>query len=145
MVHLTRSTKTISNKTLQREWKVIDLKGKILGRAANEIAVYLQGKNKAHYATNIDMGDNVVVINAKKVVLSGNKSQDKEYTFFSGYPGGLRKVSYKSLLEKDPAKVVRHAVSGMLPKNKLRDQRLARLFVFPDEKHTFTDKIKASN
>ncbi len=141
MAQITRATKPVSDKNLQRDWKLVDLKGKILGRVANEIAAYLQGKNKTNYVTHLDLGDNVVVINAKKVVVSGSKADEKEYTFFSGYPGGLRKVSYKALLEKMPGEVIRRAVSGMLPKNKLRDQRLSRLFVFGDENHKYGDKF----
>jgi large subunit ribosomal protein L13 len=141
MATQTKSTKTMSEKSVQRDWKLIDLSGKVLGRAANEIATYLQGKNKVMYSPNIDMGDNVVVINAQKVVLSENKAAKKEYTFFSGYPGGLRRVSYNSMLEKNPSEVVRHAVSGMLPKNKLRDRRLARLHIFANEKHSFANKF----
>lgn len=141
MAQPTKSTKTISAKDIQREWKLIDMKGKILGRAANEIASHLQGKFKVMYSPNMDVGDNVVVINAKKVVLSENKAAKKSYTFFSGYPGGLKTVSYQKLIAENPSEVIRHAVSGMLPKNKLRDQRLARLHVFADEKHSFSNKF----
>jgi large subunit ribosomal protein L13 len=141
MAQITKSTKTVSAKNVTHEWQLVDLKGQVLGRAVNKIATYLQGKHKAAYSPNVDMGDNVVVINAKDIVLTGKKADEKEYKFFSSYPGGLRTVSFKALMEKDPGKVVRHAVSGMLPKNKLRDQRLARLFVFPGEDHKFTDKF----
>ena len=141
MVQITKSTKPESQKSITRKWKLIDLEGKILGRAANEIAAHLIGKSKVTYVPYLDGGDNVVVINAKKVTISGRKAEDKEYTFFSGYPGGLRRLSFKALLEKNPDKLIRHAVTGMLPKNKLRDQRLARLHVFPDAKHTFNDKF----
>jgi large subunit ribosomal protein L13 len=141
MVQVTKSTKTISSKDIQREWKLVDLEGKILGRIANEIATHLQGKNKVMYSPNIDVGDNVVVINAKKVLLTQNKAAKKTYTSFSGYPGGLRTISYEKMMEKNPGEIIRHAVSGMLPKNKLRDQRLARLHVFSDEKHSFSSKF----
>ena len=141
MVQVTKSTKTISAKDIQRNWKLVDMKGKILGRAANEIVTHLMGKNKVMFSPNMDTGDHVVVINAAKVLLSAKKSEKKEYTLFSGYPGGLRKVSFQSLMEKKPGEVVRHAVSGMLPKNKLRDQRLARLHIFANEQHSFADKF----
>jgi large subunit ribosomal protein L13 len=141
MAKVTQSTKPVSEKEIKREWKLVDLKGQVLGRAVNSIATYLQGKNKSNYVPYLDMGDNVVVINAQKVELTGRKAESKEYTLFSGYPGGLRKVSFENLIKNDPEKVVRHAVSGMLPKNKLRDQRLARLHVFAGAEHTFTDKF----
>ncbi len=142
MVNITKSTKTPSEKDVKREWRLIDLNGVVLGRAASKIASFLQGKNKVNYVPNIDMGDNIVVINAHKVVLTGRKIDTKEYDSFSGYPGGRRTVSFKSLLEKHPEKVIRNAVSGMLPKNKLRDPRLARLHVYGDTNHKFADKFK---
>ena len=141
MVNVTKSTKTVSAKDIRREWKLVDLKGKILGRAANEIVVSLMGKNKTQYSPNMDVGDNVVVINAAQVLLSENKADRKTYTSFSGYPGGLRKISYNSMMEKNPSDIVRHAISGMLPKNKLRDKRLARLHVFANDQHSFAAKF----
>jgi large subunit ribosomal protein L13 len=138
MVQTTKSTKTISAKDIHRDWKLIDMNGKVLGRVANEIASYLQGKYKVMYSPNMDVGDNVVVINAKKVVLTENKAAKKSYSFFSGYPGGMKTVSYEKMIETNPSEVIRHAVSGMLPKNKLRDHSLARLHVFAEEKHSFS-------
>ena len=143
MVQVTKTTKPVSDKEIKREWKIIDLKKQILGRAVNSIAVFLQGKHKTNYVNYLDMGDNVVVINAKEVVVTGRKADTKTYSFYSGYPSGMREVPFKTLLEKDPEKIVRHAVSGMLPKNKLRDQRLARLFVFPGNEHTYGSKFTA--
>jgi large subunit ribosomal protein L13 len=141
MATVTKSTKPLSAKAIDRKWNVIDLEGKILGRAINEISYLLQGKNKTMYSPNIDSGDFVIVINASKVKLTGKKAQTKEYTNFSGYPGGLRTVTFKTLLDKRPQEIVRHAVSGMLPKNKLRDRRMARLFIFADENHPYKDRI----
>lgn len=143
MRQVTKSTKPVSEKKVIRKWHLINVSGKILGRATNEVARLLQGKHKVDYAPYIDSGDYVVVINAKKVALSGKKADVKKYSYYSGYPGGLRDVSFKMMLQNKPKEVIRHAVAGMLPKNKLRDRRLARLFIFGDEKHSYTDKFKS--
>lgn len=142
MTKLTKSTKTISEKAIIRKWHLIDVNGKILGRIANEIATVLQGKDKVIYVPNIDTGDYVVVINAKNITVTGKKADTKTYTNYSGYPSGLRTVSYQAQLKKKPEEIIRHAVSGMLPKNKLRDRRLARLFIYADNNHPYADKIK---
>ncbi len=142
MVKLTQATKPIKEKEVKRDWHLIDVSGKVLGRVAPEIAKLLQGKHKKNYVSYLDSGDFVVVINAKKVVLTGRKSETKVYTRYTGYPGGLKTVSFKRMLEKNPEVVIKHAVSGMLPKNKLRERRLKRLFVFPEDKHPYQDKFK---
>lgn len=144
MVQLQRSTKPISSKDIQRNWHIVDLNGKILGRIANDIAKLLQGKHKTDYVSYNDMGDVVVAINAKKVAVTGKKADDKTYTYYSGYPGGLRKVTFKTLLEKKPEEIIRHAVLGKLPKNKLRDRRMTRLYVYPADTHPHADKIKSA-
>ncbi len=144
MTQIHRSTKPISSKQIQRNWHVIDLKDQILGRVANDIAKLLQGKHKVDYAPYMDMGDCVVVINAKKVAVTGKKAEDKTYTYYSGYPGGLRKVAFKTLLEQKPDEIIRHAILGKLPKNKLRDRRMTRLYVYADENHPHADKIKSA-
>ncbi|MEN9327554.1 MAG: hypothetical protein RI947_362 [Candidatus Parcubacteria bacterium] len=141
MAQIKQSTKPVSSKSINREWHIIDMKDQVLGRSANEIAQLLQGKHKTNYVTYLDMGDNVVVINAKLLKVTGSKTDDKIYTYYSGYPGGLKEVPLKTLLDRKPSEVIRHAVSGMLPKNKLRDRRLARLHVYADEKHPHGDKI----
>lgn len=138
---LTLTTTSIKGKDVDMKWHLVDVKGKILGRIAPEIVRYLQGKNKANYVDYLDMGDNVVVINARKVKVTGNKDKTKTYTRYSGYPGGLRVESFASLMKKNPGEIIKHAVSGMLPKNKFRSVRLARLFIFPDENHTFKEKF----
>lgn len=137
---LTQTTTSIKGKEVDMKWHLVDVKGKILGRIVPEIVRYLQGKNKTNYADYIDMGDNVVVINAGKVKVSGNKDKTKTYTSYSGYPGGLRVESFASLMKKNPGEIIKHAVSGMLPKNKFRSVRLARLYIFPDENHTFKEE-----
>ncbi|NTU72614.1 50S ribosomal protein L13 [Candidatus Roizmanbacteria bacterium] len=141
MVNVTRSTKSVSAKNIVQKWHVIDAKNKILGRIANEIAHLLQGKHKTTYVPHLDSGDYVVVTNAKHVVVTGNKKKTKEYSYFSGYPGGLKTVTFETMIEKNPGEVFRHAVSGKLPKNKLRDRRLARLYVFGEAEHPYSDKV----
>lgn len=141
MAQLTKVTKPVSETTIKRAWHLVDLKGKVLGRELPRISTLLQGKHKTTYVTHIDSGDFVVVINASHLVLTGNKMETKEYDHFSGYPGGLRKVKAMDLVEKNPARMVLNGVGGMLPKNKLRDKRLARLFVFADDKHPYTAEL----
>ncbi|OGK19701.1 50S ribosomal protein L13 [Candidatus Roizmanbacteria bacterium RIFCSPHIGHO2_02_FULL_40_13b] len=142
MVKLTESTKSISAKTFVRNWRLFDADQKVLGRLASEIASSLIGKHRVDYVDYLDMGDEVVVVNAPKVVVTGSKAINKTYDSFSGYPGGLRKISYEKMNEKRPGEVLRHAVSGMLPKNKLRDKRLARLHIYSGETHEFAAKFK---
>jgi len=141
MPKLTKSTKPIRKKEIKRDWHLIDVKGQILGRVSSRIALLLQGKNKPNYVSYLDMGDNVVVINSKKIVVSGNKRNTKVYYRYSGYPGGLKKITYKQLMEKNPNEVIKRAVKGMLPKNKLRKKRMLRLFVFSDDNHPYKDKF----
>lgn len=139
LTSITRPTKTSQ---IKREWRLIDVKGKILGRVSSEIAKLLIGKGKPYFTRNLDCGDYVIVINASLVSVSGKKEKDKVYTRYSGYPGGLRKRTFAELKISKPQEIIRHAVSGMLPKNKLRDRMLSRLFVFAQEEHPYEDKIK---
>jgi len=132
-------------KDIERRWHLVDLKDKILGREVTKIATLLRGKNKPYFTPSLDCGDHVVVINAQKVRLTGKKEDQKVYRRYSGYPGGLREVSYQRMLEKRPKEVVRHAVRGMLPKNKLRSRMIKRLYVFPGEKHPYEDKLKVQS
>ncbi len=136
------STKPVSAKNIKRNWHMVDLKGKVLGRSANEIAKLLQGKHKPDYVSYLDMGDFVVVINAKSVEVTGKKAEQKTYTYYSGFPGGLREVKFETLLQNKPQEIITKAVIGKLPKNKLRDRRMTRLFVYPDEVHPYADKFK---
>lgn len=126
---------------VQRHWHHIDLKGQTLGRSATTIARWLIGKDKPYFAPNVDCGDYVVVTNAAKVRVTGNKKTDKLYQHHTGYPGGFRETNFESLLKKDPAKVITHAVKGMLPKNKLQSPRLKRLKVFADENHPYQNQL----
>lgn len=118
-----------------RRWILIDASEAPLGRIATEIAAYLTGKNKPIYTPHIDCGDFVVVTNASKLVVTGNKLQDKKYYSHSGFPGGVKETSLEAKLAKDPASVIEHAVKGMIPKNKLAAERMARLRVFATEEH----------
>ena len=144
MTQLTKSTKPISAKDIKRSWHLIDVGDQIVGRIAPKIANLLQGKEKTSYAPYLDMGDNVVVINAAKVKFSGSKMQTKEYTRFSGYPGGLHKATAAELIIKNPTRIMEEAVSGMLPKNKLRAKRMSRLFIFPDERQSYKSRFNGS-
>jgi large subunit ribosomal protein L13 len=117
----TLSYKTVSaNKaTVKKEWILIDAEGQILGRLATTIAMRLRGKHKPYFTPHVDCGDNIVVINAEKVELSGNKWADKEYVRHTGYPGGQRFTPANEMLEKHPIRLIEHAVKGMLPRNRL--------------------------
>jgi len=128
---------------IQRKWHLIDAKGKILGRMATQIAQLLMGKNKPIFSPHLDVGDWVVVINAKEVKVSGRKEKQKIYYRHSGYPGGLKALTFEQMMNKDPRKVVWLAVAGMLPKNKLRKQRLKRLRIFTDNKHPYEKKFQS--
>ena len=128
---------------IKRDWHLIDLKDKILGRAAVDMAQKLMGKNKVSFTPNVDGGDYVVVINASGVKVTGGKEKKKIYFRHSGYPGGEAKRTLAEQLELDSRKVVELAVKGMLPKNKLRDQRMRRLKVFKGAEHKYDDKFKA--
>jgi large subunit ribosomal protein L13 len=122
---------------VQRQWHVIDASDVVLGRLASQAATLLRGKHKPVYAPHVDTGDFVIIVNADKVHLSGNKREQKMAYRHSGYPGGLRAVPYRDLLERNPAKAVEKAVKGMLPKNSLGRQMLSKLKVYagPDHPH----------
>lgn len=136
-------TKAIKKSEIKRSWHLVDAKDKILGRLATQIANFLMGKNKPYFVPHLDCGDYVVVINAKQVRVSGKKFSQKKYYRHSGYPGGFREITFGEQVVKDSRKVIYHAVSGMLAKNKLRDKRLARLKIFIDTKHPYEEKFKS--
>lgn len=127
--------------TVKRDWVLYDAKNQILGRLATQIAQKLIGKQKPYFVKNLDCGDYVVVVNAAKVKVSGNKVNNKIYDSFSGYPGGRKVHTFRELIVTQPERIINEAVGGMLPKNKLRDSMLKRLFVFKDEKHTYENKF----
>lgn len=135
--------KTYSQKTseINREWWIIDASTLPLGKLAVVIADKLMGKSKVTYTPHTDNGDYVVVINAKNLVATGEKMTDKHYYRHSGFPGGLTDLTLQEIIEKDPAVAVKHAVKGMLPKNKLLADRLARLRVFEGAEHAHTAQM----
>lgn len=137
------STKPTKASEIQREWHLIDVKEKILGRIASEIAQLLMGKSKSNFVRNLDVGDFVVIINAKYVETTGKKEKLKEYYRHSGYPGGFRRETLEKLRIRKPNEIIRRAVSGMLPQNKLKATMLKRLYIFTEEEHTYGDKFKA--
>ena len=120
---------------VQRDWHVIDATDVVLGRLASQVAILLRGKHKPTFAPHVDAGDFVIIINADKVHLSGNKRTQKLAYRHSGYPGGLRSVRYDELLDKNPEKAVEKAVKGMLPKNTLGRQMLSKLKVYRGDQH----------
>lgn len=121
---------------------MIDVADKTLGRVSVEIAHRLMGKSKPYFVRNLDCGDYVVIINAKKVAVTGNKEEQKKYYRHSGFPGGFKTETLRELRERKPEDIIKHAVRGMLPQNKLRDLLLARLFIFNGEEHKYGDKFK---
>ena len=133
----TLSYKTVSaNKnTVNKEWLLVDADGQALGRLASEVAKLLRGKHKPNFTPHVDCGDNVVIINAEKITLSGNKWDDKTYIRHTGYPGGQRSLSAKELYGKNPTRLVEKAVKGMLPKNKLGAALFRNLKVYAGSKH----------
>lgn len=135
------SFKTVSaNKSnVEKNWVLVDVEDLILGRVASQIAIYLRGKHKPNYTPHVDCGDNVVVINASKVKLSGDKWKNKKYIRHTGYPGGQRSLSAEELFKKNPIKLVENAVKGMLPKNKLGSNLYRNLKVFSGSDHNITD------
>jgi large subunit ribosomal protein L13 len=133
----TLSYKTISanKKTADKQWVLVDAEGQTLGRLASKVAVMLRGKNKTNFTPHADCGDNVVVINAEKISLSGNKWEDKKYIHYTGYPGGQRSRSAKEMMEKNPTAMVEKAIKGMLPKNRLGADLFRNLYVYAGSEH----------
>ena len=128
-------TLTPSPSDIQRAWYVIDATGLPLGRLSTKVASILCGKNKPYYVRNIDTGDFVVVINAEKVRVTGLKSLQKIYKTFSGYPSGLKEITYQKMLEKHPTQIIEHAVRGMMPKTVLGDAMFKKLKVYAGSEH----------
>ena len=128
-------TTAIRTQDIEQKWYLMDCSGKRLGRLSVLVANILRGKNKPEYTPNSDVGDFVVLVNAKNIEVTGNKSENKIYFRHTGYPGGIKKISFKDQLEKDPEKIIRDAVKGMLPKNKLNRQIIKKLKVYSDEVH----------
>ncbi len=141
----------VNNKTyatkesdIERKWHLLDAKDVPIGRVASEAAQILIGKDKVNYAPYLDCGDYAVVINASKVGITGRKLKKKLYRRHSGYPGNLRTYTLEQMMQKDPRKVIRHAVKGMLPKNKLGRKMITRLYVYPRDEHEHGEEIRNS-
>jgi len=129
------STEVAKEADIKRNWLIIDLDGKVLGRASTQIARVLRGKHKAIYTPSVDTGDFVIVINASKVVLTGNKLADKVYHRHTGHPGGLRSITAEKLLQTKPEEVIKKAVKGMLPSNNLGRLMLKKLKIYAGADH----------
>lgn len=136
-----KQTKATKITDITREWHLVDLKDKILGREATQIAMLLAGKSKPYFVRNLDCGDYVVVINAKQIKVSGKKESLKTYYRHSGYPGGFKAEKLSDLRKRRPGEIIKEAVKGMLPQTRLRDKMLKRLFIFSGEEHRFQDKF----
>ena len=139
--------KTYVTKTadIERQWHVIDASDKILGRLITEVASLLMGKHKPIFSRNLDTGDFVVVINADKVRVTGNKAKQKTYYRHSGYPGGIKSITFEKLMQTNPTKVIEHAVKGMLPHNKLGAKMYKKLRVCVGDAHPYPVQTKASS
>lgn len=128
-------TLTMKPGDVPQKWYIVDAKGKTLGRLATAIASRLRGKHKPEYTPNMDLGDYIVVINAKHVLVTGNKSEDKIYYHHSGYPGGMKTINFEKLQSKNPTYIIEKAVKGMLPKGPLGRQMFRKLKVYAGETH----------
>jgi len=132
---LSYKTKSANNESVIKEWFVVDATNEVLGRLSSKVAQVLRGKNKPSFTPHVDCGDNVIIINAEKVRLTGNKTADKKYIRHTGYPGGQRSETYEHLLRRDPSKVIERSVKGMLPKNRLGNAIFKNLFVYAGSEH----------
>lgn len=132
---LSYKTKSANKDTVEKNWVLIDAEDQVLGRMASKIAFILRGKHKPGYTPHVDCGDNVVVINADKIKLTGAKMTDKQYIRHTGYPGGQRITTPQEMMKKHPERIVEKAVKGMLPKNRLGRDLFRNLFVYAGEEH----------
>ena len=135
MKTLVYRTISANKETVKKQWYVVDAEGEILGRLAAKVAYVLRGKHKPEYTPHVDCGDNVIIINAEKVVLTGKKLTDKEYIRHSGYPGGQKVETPAEMLEKHPERIIEHAIKGMLPKNRLGSELFRNLKVYVGSEH----------
>ena len=136
MEAISYKTVSASKETVTKGWVIVDAENETLGRLASNVAYILRGKDKVNFTPHVDTGDNVIIINAEKVKLTGNKVAEKEYVRHTGYPGGQRFATPKLLLTKRPTEIIRMAVSGMLPKNKLGDALRRNVFIYAGAEHT---------
>ena len=131
-------TKSYKNTDLDKKWLLLDARDETLGRLSSKIASILMGKNKAQYTPHNDLGDYVVVVNAEKIRVTGNKDIQKKYYKHTGYPGGLKSSTFSEIIEKNPENVILKAVKGMLPKNKLSSSMISKLKVYEGDNHPHT-------
>lgn len=129
------------HKDVKRDWHLIDAKEKILGRLSTQVTGLLMGKHKPKFSKHMDMGDYVVLVNAKDITLTGKKRKQKVYYRHSGFPGGFREIKFEKMISEKPTEVIKLAVKRMLPNNRLRRDRMTRLRVFADEKHPYKNKF----
>lgn len=127
---------------IKRDWHLVDAKDQILGRMASDIVRLLMGKHKVDYAPHMDMGDYVIVINAKNIEVTGKKKKQKKYFSHSGYPGGFKEIAFSKLKKEQPEKIIKLAVKRMLPANRLRDRRMRRLKIFVSDDYPYRDKFQ---
>jgi large subunit ribosomal protein L13 len=132
---LTYKTISANKETVHKEWVLVDAENEILGRLSSKVAKMIRGKHKTNFTPHVDCGDNVIVINAEKIRLTGKKMEEKEYVRHTGYPGGQRFTSPKELLKKNPSAIIEKAVKGMLPKNRLGSQLFGNLYVYVGPEH----------
>ena len=142
MLKYTTTTKVVAP-SVEQKWHLLDAQEFVVGRLATRAAELLIGKNKVSYAPLRDMGDAVVIINAPAISISGKKNVNKQYKNYSGYPGGLNLTSYEKMSKEKPEEIIRKAIMGMLPKNKLRDKRIQNLYIFKGSEHPFSHKFTA--
>ena len=131
-------TYSVKKEEIQREWFVVDAEGQTLGRLASKVAPILRGKHKPIYTPSMDCGDFVIIINADKIRVTGNRLDDKVYYRYSGYPGGLKEITMRDQLAKHPHRILKSAVKGMLPRNRLGRQMFKKLKVYADANHPHT-------
>jgi len=124
-----------NNDNTEHRWYLVDAADKVLGRLATQIAKYLRGKHKPEYTPHTDTGDYIIVVNAASIKVTGNKAKEKKYYSHSGYPGGIKEITFDKLLAKDPTRIIEHAVKGMLPKNPLGRDMLSKLKVYSGSEH----------
>ena len=135
MDYLSYKTVSVNKENANKKWYVVDAEGQILGRLASQVAMILRGKKKACFTPHSDCGDNVIIINAEKVVLTGNKMDQKYYMRYTGYPGGQRVRTVREQLKRKPTFVLEHAIKGMLPKNRLGSEIFRNLYVYEGPNH----------
>jgi large subunit ribosomal protein L13 len=138
LVGFTMKTYFANENNIEHKWYVVDASGKVLGRLATQIANYLRGKHKPEFTPHADAGDYVIVTNASKIKVTGKKTSDKVYYDHSGYPGGIKEITFDKLLDKDAAKVIQRAVKGMLPKNPMGRAMFSKLKVYAGAEHPHT-------